>query len=225
MAFPASQPNLTAVPYGTITLSHLWTIPEFPPSHCFKGCGISLVALRQIKILLYGSQSKNICQLPLKCCRCNDRTWTASFTGLGAKGFFCAWIVLNLAFHMKSAWLNPHAHFLLRQLKILAEMLNWATHGFTRLMGSHFLLCFSSSRERSLQKPHSASADSEVQISWLCAKHMGVLCKHFKLQLTWYWYLHRSLLVIQLWKWAQRMLNQWLNNRAKIVVIRAQYPY
>lgn len=176
MAFPASQPNLTVVPYGTITLSHLWTIPGFPPSHCFKGCGISLAALRQIKILLYGSQSKNICQLPLKCFRCNDRTWTASFTGLGAKGFFCTWIVLNLALHMKSAWLNPHAHFLLRQLKILAEMLNWATHGFTRLMGSHFWLCFSSGRERSLQKLYSLLQLTVkckflgcVQSIWVCS--------------------------------------------------------
>lgn len=46
MAFPASQPNLAVVPFGTITLSHLWNIPGVPSLHHFKGCGMCLVALR-----------------------------------------------------------------------------------------------------------------------------------------------------------------------------------
>lgn len=86
MAFPASQPNLTVVPYGTITQSHLWTIPGVRPSHHFKGYSICLVDVRQMKILLSVSQSKIICR-PLKYFRYNDRNWPAPLTGLGAKGF------------------------------------------------------------------------------------------------------------------------------------------
>lgn len=41
------------------------------------------------EILLYGSQSKDICQPSLKYFRGNDNNWAASVTGLGVKwGFF-----------------------------------------------------------------------------------------------------------------------------------------
>lgn len=156
--------------------------------------------------------------------RGNDINWAASVTGLGVKGGgVCTWAVVNLTLRMKQSWLNPDAHIWLRQLKTSAEMLNWETQD------SHFLLCLSSGRERREGCRSSTilfpSTDSEMKVSLLCSSDIGMVYEYFYLHLRGDSYSHKFLLVMQLWKWAQRMLNKWINNRAETVVIRAQYSY
>lgn len=98
----------------------------------------------------YMAHRASICQPSLKYFRCNNRNWTASLSGLGAK------VVLYMDcsephFTYEISLVEPSYTLFVETSQDIsrnAELSN------SRLMSSHFWLCFSSGRERGLQKPY-----------------------------------------------------------------------